>query len=74
MKARAQAVPPVDEVLFEFTPIGQVVRVAAFDPETLIEVVISGPASAGRTTLENVARAKLERARRRASEVRDPRP
>jgi hypothetical protein len=54
------------EVILEFTAIGAIVRVSAMDPRTLTEVVIQGPAAAGRAVLERLALAKLGWALRRA--------
>jgi hypothetical protein len=48
------------EVLFEFTPVGTVVRVAAIDAATGIEVTVMGPASASRFDLERLALQKLK--------------
>lgn len=48
-----------DEVLFEFTVVGSVVRVAALDAATGIEVTVFGPARAARTDMERLALAKL---------------
>ncbi|HLB07418.1 MAG TPA: hypothetical protein VJN41_06985 [Alphaproteobacteria bacterium] len=47
-------------VLVELTRIGAVVKVTAIDPETLTEVSIMGPASAGEETLKRNAVRKLE--------------
>jgi len=49
------------EVLFEFTPVGSVVRVAAIDAATGIEVVVMGPVRATRADLQKLALAKLKR-------------
>lgn len=49
------------EVIVEMRPVGSVVRVAAVDVATGIEVVVMGPASAGQQTLEQLALAKLRR-------------
>lgn len=49
------------EVIVEMRPVGNVVRVAAVDVATGIEVVVMGPASAGQQTLEQLALAKLRR-------------
>lgn len=49
------------EVIVEMRPIGGVVRVAAVDVATGIEVVVMGPASASPQSLEQVAVAKLKR-------------
>jgi hypothetical protein len=48
------------EVLFEFTPVGAVVRVAAIDAATGIEVTVMGPVSAARSDLERLALQKLK--------------
>ena len=48
-----------EEVLLEFQQIGAVVKVSAVDPETLTEVCISGPASAGEAALGQAAIRKL---------------
>jgi YbbR domain-containing protein len=47
------------EVLFEFTVIGAVVKVAAIDATTGIEVSVMGPAHASRADLQKLALAKL---------------
>jgi hypothetical protein len=47
------------EVLFEFTVIGTVVKVAAIDAATGIEVSIMAPAHATRGDLQKLALAKL---------------
>jgi hypothetical protein len=52
--------PPGREVLFEFTVIGQSVRVAALDAATGVEVTVLGPAGAMRSDLERLALAKLK--------------
>ena len=51
--------PDTREIYYEFKTIGSVVRVAAIDAETGLEVVIVGPPSAGIAALERAARAKL---------------
>jgi hypothetical protein len=48
------------EVYFEFTPVGAVVKVAAIDSATGIEVVVMGPATASQADLERLALAKLK--------------
>lgn len=48
------------EVIFEFVQHGTSVKVTAMDPETLVEVSIVGPASAGQATLKANALAKLK--------------
>jgi hypothetical protein len=47
------------EVLFEFTAIGTVVKVAAIDAASGIEVSVVGPLRASRADLQKLALAKL---------------
>jgi hypothetical protein len=47
------------EVLFEFTAIGTVMKVAAIDAQTGIEVTVMGPSHASRADLQKLALAKL---------------
>jgi hypothetical protein len=47
-------------VLFEFTAIGNSVKVSAIDPVTLREVSIIGPVTAGEEALKRAARQKLD--------------
>ena len=47
------------EVYFEFTAVGTVVRVAAIDAATGIEVVVMGPATAAEADLKRLALGKL---------------
>jgi len=49
------------EVLFEFTRIGQQMRVAAIDVATQTEVVVIAPVSAARSQMQALALAKLRR-------------
>ena len=51
--------PAPREVLFEFTAIGNVVKVAAIDPATGVEVSVMGPAHASRGDLQRLALKKL---------------
>jgi len=53
----AQTLPA--DVIVEFTQMGALVRAAAFDPATLTEAVVVGPAGAGEAALERAALAKL---------------
>ena len=48
------------EVIFEFTSFGTLVKVTAMDTESLTEVTIQGPSSAGEAILKNNALKKLE--------------
>lgn len=47
------------DVLLEFRPVGQYVRVSAIDPRTNTEIVVSGPASAGQAALRQLAIRRL---------------
>jgi hypothetical protein len=49
------------EVLFEFTQVGQQMRVAAIDVASQTEVVVIAPAVATRTQMQALALAKLKR-------------
>lgn len=48
------------EVIIEFVPVGQVVRVSAMDVESLTEAIISGPANTPQNILKNNALRRLE--------------
>lgn len=48
------------EVIIEFYPVGQYVKVSAMDAKTLTEISIQGPASAGEETLKRNALKRLE--------------
>ncbi|MEM1139359.1 MAG: serine hydroxymethyltransferase [Pseudomonadota bacterium] len=48
------------EVLFEFTPVGDYVKVVAVDPASGTEVAMVGAASATQGELERAALKKLE--------------
>lgn len=48
------------EVIFEFFPVGNLVKVSAMDTQTLTEVSIQGPASAGEEILKRNALKRLE--------------
>ncbi len=48
------------EVYFEFTVIGQAVKVTAIDSETGVEVSTMGPVSASQADLRQLALAKLK--------------
>jgi len=47
------------EVYFEFTALGAVVKVAAIDAQTGLEVSVMGPAGAPRADLQRLALQKL---------------
>ncbi|MFV3131040.1 DUF6898 family protein [Niveispirillum sp. KHB5.9] len=61
--------PPLNErdVLIEFHAVGNIVRVSAIDPVTNTEVIIQGPASAGKPVLARNALAKLNYVLRKGS-------
>jgi hypothetical protein len=48
------------EVLFEFRRVGAYVQVRALDAETLVEVAVTCPASAGEQQMKMAALRKLE--------------
>lgn len=48
------------EVIIEFYPVGQFVKVSAMDVATLTEVVTQGPVSAGEDILKRNALKRLE--------------
>lgn len=60
------------EVFFEFTQVGQQMRVAAIDAATSTEVVIIAPVTATRLQMQTIALAKLKR--RLAEGVAPPEP
>jgi hypothetical protein len=49
------------EVLFEFTQVGQQMRVAAIDVATQTEVVVIAPVTESRLQMQGLAMAKLKR-------------
>lgn len=57
-------------VIFEFSAVGNAVKVCAVDPDTGLEVSIVGPANAGEEALRRTATAKL----RYMQEKRQPAP
>ena len=48
------------EVIFEFMPVGMVMKVSAMDVETLTEVIIQGPATSPQSLLKRNALKRLE--------------
>lgn len=48
------------EIIVEFFPVGNLVKVTAMDTATLTEISIQGPKSAGEATLQNNALKRLE--------------
>ncbi len=49
------------QVLFEFTQVGQMMRVAAIDETTGIEVVVIAPVNAAKGHMQRLAMAKLRK-------------
>ena len=60
MAGRDETVPP-GRVLFEFTQVGQQMRVAAIDEASGTEVVVIAPLSATPFQMRSLALAKLKR-------------
>lgn len=50
----------IREALYEFTPVGAYVRVAAIDPDSGIEISIVGAKAATMTELKQIAGNKLD--------------
>ncbi|MBK6897308.1 MAG: hypothetical protein IPH06_12015 [Alphaproteobacteria bacterium] len=48
------------EIIFEFRPVGSVVKVTAMDTQSLTEISVQGPASAGQEILKRNALKRLE--------------
>lgn len=48
------------EVILEYAPVGNIVKVSAMDVQTLTEVSVQGPASAGQEMLKRNALKRLE--------------
>jgi hypothetical protein len=48
------------EVIVEFTPVGNIVRVAAMDTASLTEIIISGPKTTPQAILKRNAIKRLE--------------
>ncbi len=48
------------EIIIEYYPVGTYMRVAAIDAQTLTEISIQGPCSAGEETLKRNALKRLE--------------
>jgi Domain of unknown function (DUF6898) len=59
-------------VILEFVRLGPLIRVSAIEPESLIEVVLQGPAAAGEAALRRAVLRKLAYVlqRRRAADSR----
>ncbi|HEY0901540.1 MAG TPA: hypothetical protein VGD95_05400 [Micavibrio sp.] len=51
---------PGREVIIEFYPVGNFVKVSAMDVKTMTEISVQGPASAGELMLKRNALKRLE--------------
>ncbi len=60
--------PPANDVIFEHTRIGNIVRVTAVHAATGTEAVIQGPAASSQHELQRIALAKLNYVMRKQSE------
>lgn len=65
---------PVREVIFEFTRIGEQMKVCAVDSATGAEAVVFGPAAAAQADLERLALNKLRYLRGKDGETAPPAP
>lgn len=57
------------EVIFEFQPVGGIMRVLAMDVATLTEITIQGPVNAGEAVLKRNALLRLEYTLRKAGKI-----
>ncbi|MFH1158815.1 MAG: hypothetical protein V1721_08085 [Pseudomonadota bacterium] len=57
------------EVIFEFLPVGSVVRVSAMDVATMTEISIQGPVNAGESVLRKNALMRLEYVLRKEGKI-----
>lgn len=57
------------EVIFEFRPVGNIMRVAAMDVATMTEISIQGPVNAGEATLKKNALLRLEYVLRKEGKI-----
>lgn len=59
------------EVIFEFRPVGNIMRVAAMDTATMTEIVIQGPLNASEVTLQANALKRLEYVLKKNGHLKD---
>jgi hypothetical protein len=57
------------EVIFEFRPIGNIMRVSAMDVATMTEINIQGPVNAGEAVLKKNALMRLEYVLRKEGKI-----
>jgi len=69
--AMSHEIDPGD-VILEFVQIGALIRVSAMEPQSLTEVVIYGPASAGEAALRRTVLCKLDYVLARHGTERQP--
>ena len=60
MRENMAEILPGREVIFEFRPLGNAMRVSAMDTATMTEIVIQCPAGAGEGVFKNNALKRLE--------------
>lgn len=58
------------EVIFEFTPVGNIMRVVAMDVVTTIEISVQCPLHAGELVFKHQALTRLEYALRKAGKIK----
>ena len=58
------------EVIFEFRPVGNIMKVIAMDVATMTEVIIQCPVTAGEVTFKRNALLRLEYVLRKNSVIR----
>lgn len=58
------------EVIFEFRPVGNIMKVIAMDVATMTEVIIQCPVTAGEATFKRNALLRLEYVLRKNSVIR----
>lgn len=58
------------EVIFEFRPVGNIMRVSAMDTATMTEVVVQCPAMAGEQVFRKNALMRLEYVLRKAGHIK----
>lgn len=61
MPDRSESSPQRNEIYFEFTQVGQTIKVAAIDAATGVEVSIVGSTAYPQDYLENLALKKLQK-------------
>ena len=57
------------EIILEFRPVGNIMRVSAMDVATMTEISIQGPVNAGEAVLKKNALMRLEYVLRKAGKI-----